>query len=135
MLVMCPFFDDISALYSYKYSNPCIIRILVSCVFALGVNVSNYLVLGKTSPLTYQVSNVAVTLFMSVIVTGLVFIGVRSPQDHSHPRAGIYGIQQTGRLPQRYRHRHRDGRSGRLYRGAKTRVHASRLTNPLHSKR
>jgi solute carrier family 35 protein E3 len=24
-------------------------------VFALGVNISNYLVLGKTSPLTYQV--------------------------------------------------------------------------------
>lgn len=29
--------------------------ILVSCVLALGVNISNYLVLGKTSPLTYQV--------------------------------------------------------------------------------
>ena len=27
----------------------------LSCVFALGVNISNYLVLGKTSPLTYQV--------------------------------------------------------------------------------
>jgi solute carrier family 35 protein E3 len=27
----------------------------VSCIFALGVNISNYLVLGKTSPLTYQV--------------------------------------------------------------------------------
>jgi solute carrier family 35 protein E3 len=29
--------------------------VVVSCVFALGVNISNYLVLGKTSPLTYQV--------------------------------------------------------------------------------
>jgi len=29
--------------------------IVVSCLFALGVNISNYLVLGKTSPLTYQV--------------------------------------------------------------------------------
>jgi hypothetical protein len=28
----------------------------VSCLFALGVNISNYLVLGKTSPLTYQVA-------------------------------------------------------------------------------
>ncbi len=27
----------------------------MSCIFALGVNISNYLVLGKTSPLTYQV--------------------------------------------------------------------------------
>lgn len=29
--------------------------VVVSCFFALGVNISNYLVLGKTSPLTYQV--------------------------------------------------------------------------------
>jgi solute carrier family 35, member E3 len=29
--------------------------IFLSCVLALGVNISNYLVLGKTSPLTYQV--------------------------------------------------------------------------------
>jgi len=28
----------------------------LSCVFALGVNISNYMVLGLTSPLTYQVS-------------------------------------------------------------------------------
>lgn len=55
MLVMCPFFDDLNALSTYKYTMPCIIRIVVSCVFALGVNISNYLVLGKTSPLTYQV--------------------------------------------------------------------------------
>ena len=27
----------------------------ISCLFALGVNISNYLVLGKTSPMTYQV--------------------------------------------------------------------------------
>jgi hypothetical protein len=33
----------------------------VSCVFALGVNISNYLVLGKTSPLTYQVRDNAIT--------------------------------------------------------------------------
>jgi len=31
------------------------VYIVVSCLFALGVNISNYLVLGKTSPLTYQV--------------------------------------------------------------------------------
>ena len=31
--------------------------IVLSCLFALGVNVSNYLVLGKTSPLTYQAPN------------------------------------------------------------------------------
>lgn len=33
----------------------CSLPVVVSCIFALGVNISNYLVLGKTSPLTYQV--------------------------------------------------------------------------------
>jgi hypothetical protein len=28
---------------------------VTSCIFALGVNITNYVVLGKTSPLTYQV--------------------------------------------------------------------------------
>ena len=55
MLVLCPFFDDVSALINYEYSSGCVIRIVISCVLALGVNISNYLVLGKTSPLTYQV--------------------------------------------------------------------------------
>ena len=55
MLIMSPFFDDWGKLWVYQFSQPCVIRILVSCCFALGVNISNYLVLGKTSPLTYQV--------------------------------------------------------------------------------
>lgn len=40
---------------NHVFTQGCINRILLSCVFALGVNISNYLVLGKTSPLTYQV--------------------------------------------------------------------------------
>jgi solute carrier family 35 protein E3 len=55
MLIMCPFFDDVHALYQFEYSTPCILRILASCLFAIGVNISNYIVIGKTSPLTYQV--------------------------------------------------------------------------------
>lgn len=55
MLIMCPFFDDIKALISFQMTLPCLIRIAFSCFFALGVNISNYYVLGKTSPLTYQV--------------------------------------------------------------------------------
>lgn len=55
MLIMSPFFDDWGKLWVYQFSQPCCIRIAASCVFALGVNISNYLVLGKTSPLTYQV--------------------------------------------------------------------------------
>ena len=55
MLIMCPFFDDVTALTNFNYSFGCVSRILISCILALGVNISNYLVLGKTSPLTYQV--------------------------------------------------------------------------------
>ena len=55
MLIMCAFFDDMSDFSSFVYTPECVIRIAVSCFFALGVNISNYLVLGMTSPLTYQV--------------------------------------------------------------------------------
>ena len=55
MLIMCPMFDNVQALMEFEYTAPCVSRIALSCVFALGVNVSNYVVLGKTSPLTYQV--------------------------------------------------------------------------------
>ncbi len=55
MLVMCAFFDDMSDFSNFVYTPECVIRITVSCFFALGVNISNYLVLGMTSPLTYQV--------------------------------------------------------------------------------
>lgn len=71
MLVMCPIFDDVSALVSYEYSTPCIIRIATSCLFAVGVNVSNYVVLGKTSPLTYQVLGHLKTVL--ILVLGFTF--------------------------------------------------------------
>eukprot|EP01041_Mallomonas_annulata_P005772 gene5772-11665_t len=67
MAVMCPFFDDVPALLKHEYTTGCIIRILVSCVFALGVNISNYLVLGKTSPLTYQVLGHMKTVLILVL--------------------------------------------------------------------
>ena len=39
----------------------------VSCLFALGVNISNYLVLGQTSPLTYQVLGHLKTVLIIVL--------------------------------------------------------------------
>jgi hypothetical protein len=47
----------------------------VSCVFALGVNISNYLVLGKTSPLTYQVRHTGAPhlLFLFCAIASLKF--------------------------------------------------------------
>ena len=46
----------------------------ISCLFALGVNISNYLVLGQTSPLTYQVLGHMKTVL--IIVLGFVVFKV-----------------------------------------------------------
>eukprot|EP00598_Pedospumella_elongata_P004019 CAMPEP_0184979676 /NCGR_PEP_ID=MMETSP1098-20130426/9866_1 /TAXON_ID=89044 /ORGANISM="Spumella elongata, Strain CCAP 955/1" /LENGTH=312 /DNA_ID=CAMNT_0027503005 /DNA_START=50 /DNA_END=988 /DNA_ORIENTATION=+ len=67
MLIMCAFFDDLHDFAHYQYTPECVIRIAVSCVFALGVNISNYLVLGKTSPLTYQVLGHLKTVLILVL--------------------------------------------------------------------
>jgi solute carrier family 35, member E3 len=73
MLVLCPFFDDIDGLRRYMFTTPTLLRIALSCVFALGVNISNYLVLGKTSPLTYQVLGHMKTIL--IILLGFVMFG------------------------------------------------------------
>ena len=67
MLLMCPFFDDIWTLMSFQPTSSGIFRIMLSCFFALGVNISNYLVLGKTSPLTYQVLGHLKTILILVL--------------------------------------------------------------------
>eukprot|EP00981_Chlorochromonas_danica_P001478 scaffold318_cov332-Ochromonas_danica.AAC.4 len=64
---MCPMFDDVYSLSKFQYTLPCVLRIALSCVFALGVNISNYLVLGKTSPLTYQVLGHMKTILILVL--------------------------------------------------------------------
>ena len=55
MVILWPMFYDNSALSAFVYTPYCVFRILLSCCFALGVNVSNYLVLDKLGPLTNQV--------------------------------------------------------------------------------
>ena len=67
MLIMCPFFDNTSDLIEHVYSIGTVTRIIVSCVFALGVNISNYLVLGKTSPLSYQVLGHLKTILILIL--------------------------------------------------------------------
>lgn len=78
---MSPMFDDLTDLYNYEYSNGCLLRIFTSCILALGVNISNYLVLGKTSPLTYQVSPAKPLLQNVTYGEYLSMIGVRSYED------------------------------------------------------
>ena len=55
MLVFIPFFHDVHELAQVDVSVPMLAHIFWSCVLALGVNVTNFLILGKTSPLAYQV--------------------------------------------------------------------------------
>ena len=70
MLIMCPMFDNVKDLMAYQYSSGTVCRIVISCMFALGVNISNYMVLGKTSPLTYQVLGHMKTIL--ILVLGVV---------------------------------------------------------------
>jgi len=73
MLALCPFFDDFYTIRNFNYTFPLIRDIIISCALALGVNISNYLVLGKTSPLTYQVVGhlkTILTITFGVIVLG-----------------------------------------------------------------
>ena len=67
MIILCPFFDDMPRLANFVYTPSCLARIFVSCLFALGVNISNYLVLGMTSPLTYQVLGHLKTVLIIVL--------------------------------------------------------------------
>lgn len=63
MLLLCPIFDDLPALYAFEWTLPVVFDVGISCLLALGVNITNYLVLGKTSPLTYQVVGHLKTIF------------------------------------------------------------------------
>jgi len=73
MFFMIPLLDDFQALQKFEWNVEVIISILVSCVLALAVNISNYLVLSKTSPLTYQVLGHLKTIL--VIILGFVLFG------------------------------------------------------------
>jgi solute carrier family 35, member E3 len=84
MLLMVPLFDNVKYLARTEFSIPLINHVAMSCVMALGVNISNYLVLGKTSPLTYQVLSHLKTIL--ILVMGFVVFNYES-----NPRA-IVGI-------------------------------------------
>jgi solute carrier family 35 protein E3 len=84
MLCMSPFFDDLGQLQTFELTYRCKLNIAISCLFALGVNISNYLVLGKTSPLTYQVLGHMKTV--CIIILGVVVFN--KPIDYRN----IFGV-------------------------------------------
>lgn len=54
-VLFCSFVHNVASFVGWCQTSNSTFSKGISCVFALGVNISNYLVLGKTSPLTYQV--------------------------------------------------------------------------------
>jgi hypothetical protein len=54
-ILAIPLLEDVKALVRYDVTYDLAVDVLVSCVMALGSNVTNFLVLSWASPLTYQV--------------------------------------------------------------------------------
>ena len=67
MMVATPMFHSVGSLVESQPSLVASMHIFLSCVLAFGVNVSNYMVLGLTSPLTYQVVGHLKTILILVI--------------------------------------------------------------------
>mmetsp|Transcript_12947 Transcript_12947/g.39912 ORF Transcript_12947/g.39912 Transcript_12947/m.39912 type:complete len:339 (+) Transcript_12947:222-1238(+) len=74
MIVCCPLAEDVADLASLDWTFNLKLDVLLSSGLALGANVTNYYVLGRTSPLTYQVLGhlkTIVVIWFSVVVFGL----------------------------------------------------------------
>ena len=77
MLAASPLCDDVAHLAALDWTADLRGDVLWSCALALAANVSNYYVLGRTSPLTYQVLGhvkTIATIGFSVVVFGCVEI-------------------------------------------------------------
>jgi len=74
------FSDDLSKLAHTSISQSLAIEIFISCVFAFGVNLSCYLIIGKTSPLTYSVVGHVKTI--GVLVIGFVAFHEQTTTKH-----------------------------------------------------
>lgn len=55
LLAVVPVFHDVEKIVNASISLQLVVHVVLSCICALGINVTNYMVLGKTSALTYQV--------------------------------------------------------------------------------
>ena len=76
LAVITPFFDQITGpkgLLSFDYTPESVMLIIVTSALAVGVNVTNFFVIGKTSPLTYQVVGHLKTVL--ILTFGFVMFG------------------------------------------------------------
>ena len=85
MACLAPLFDDVTELRS-KLQRPGGLgpgtaqHIALSCAFAVGVNITNFLVIGKTSALTYQV----MVHFKTILLVSLGFWLFQTPVRRSN---------------------------------------------------
>jgi solute carrier family 35 protein E3 len=65
--------DDVGQLVNFQWTTDIVLLIVGSAVFAFGVNVTCYLIIGKTSPITYSVIGHVKTV--SIFLVGYLFLG------------------------------------------------------------
>ncbi|KAI8906359.1 triose-phosphate transporter family-domain-containing protein [Gorgonomyces haynaldii] len=71
LLAVFPFLDDMELFLAYDLSISCITHIAISCLLAFLVNLSTFLIIGRTSPITYNVvghSKLCLVILMGFIV-------------------------------------------------------------------
>ncbi|EAX99508.1 glucose-6-phosphate/phosphate-tranlocation protein, putative [Trichomonas vaginalis G3] len=77
-------FFGINTILEHKFTRNEIITIIVSCLLAVGVNVSFFALVGKTSPITYQVVGHLKTIL--ILIFGIVLF----PPEQKVERAQFY---------------------------------------------
>jgi solute carrier family 35 protein E3 len=101
MVVATPMFHDVGLIVENKPTSVVSMHILLSCVLAFGVNVSNYMVLGLTSPLTYQVLGHLKTILI-LVIGSLTFKTIPTPSVACGMSLAVFGgkeyVRRRGRL-------------------------------------
>lgn len=78
MVVATPMFHNVGSLVENQPPLVVSMHIFLSCILAFGVNVSNYMVLGLTSPLTYQVVGHLKTILI-LVIGSVIFKTIPTP--------------------------------------------------------
>jgi solute carrier family 35 protein E3 len=73
VIVMTPFLDNVVALRAYEYSPGAVVAIGFACALAFCVNLSTFLVIGHTNPVTYQV--LGHFKLVIILVSGVLLFG------------------------------------------------------------
>ena len=122
MLAASPLCDDVAHLAALDWTADLRGDVLWSCALALAANVSNYYVLGRTSPLTYQVLGhvkTIATIGFSVVVFGCVEINQCVGCTRQFFTKSFLGDDAAVLAPSRgeNRHRHAIEQASRRWRG------------------